>query len=116
MNTVANIADILKNSSDLSRDYLEKEYEHVQLKVFYKLARHTTGTAKKVIFGLILLLILLFGSLALAFYLGSAIGSMPLGFLIVAGIYTIVLATAYLLRRKIDKFIINELAQNYFSL
>ncbi|AVI50129.1 hypothetical protein C5O00_02660 [Pukyongia salina] len=113
--TVTAIKETITDSSELGVLYARQELEHMQLKLFYKIASHTSGTAKKVVYGLLLLMTMTFSSIALALYLGTLLNSTALGFLVVSGMYILLIVTAFLLRRKIEKYIINELAQNFFD-
>jgi hypothetical protein len=113
--TVTAIKETISESSELGVLYAQQELEHMQLKLFYKIAAHGSGTAKKVVMGLLILMALAFSSIALALYLGSLLDSNSLGFLLVGCVYILLTVTAYLLRRKIEKYIINELAQNFLS-
>ncbi|KAA3625163.1 MAG: hypothetical protein DWP94_01660 [Flavobacterium sp.] len=113
--TVTDIKETISESSELGVLYARQELEHMQLKLFYKIASHTSGTTKKVVFGLLILMTMAFSSIALALYLGTLLDSNALGFLLVSGVYILLFVTAFLLRRKIEKYIINELAQNFFS-
>lgn len=115
MKVVSRISQVLKESATLGEQYSKKELEHFQIKVFYKLALHTSGTAKKVIIGTLLILASTFCAIALALYLGELFSSDALGFLAVGGLYLILLLTAYLGRRRIEKQIINELAQTFLN-
>ena len=115
MNTVTTIKETLSKSKDLAGVYASQELEHLQLKLFYKLAAHASGTTKKVVLGILFLLGMTFGSVALALYLGEYFNNLSAGFLTVAGIYLILVVIAFFLRKYIEKYIINELARNYFN-
>ena len=98
--TVTAIKETITDSSELGVLYARQELEHMQLKLFYKI---------------LLLMTMTFSSIALALYLGTLLNSTALGFLVVSGMYILLIVTAFLLRRKIEKYIINELAQNFFD-
>jgi hypothetical protein len=105
----------IDESSSMAKDYAEREYEHVKLRMFYQLSTVSVGLSKKVIIGVFLIMFLFFSSVSLALYLGEAAGSTAVGFLITSGIYLLAALTAYVARSRIEKYIINKLSKIYFD-
>jgi len=83
------------------QEYLEVQLDLIRLHTAESLSRVFSKIAIFAITGFLLLLILIFFSLAAGFYLGEIMGSEFIGFLIVSGFYLVVLIAFLLLRKKL---------------
>lgn len=106
---------MVSESTLLTKQYVQHEIEYAKLKVFHQVATVSVGLTKTFAIGVCLLIFTLFASIALSLYLGELVGSVAAGFLIVAGIYLLLGFIAYLMRTKIEKFIVNKLSLNFFG-
>ena len=104
----------LKETVDLSQQLAEKEYEYAQLKVFYQIASVSSSVVKKSLFAFFTLIAALFLSIAAALWLGNLLESATLGFLWVGLFYVVLVSIALLFRKRIEKYVVNRLAKNYF--
>lgn len=101
--------------NDLSEDtklYIQKLFEYYKLDVFKKLSRSISTSMHMFILGGIILLLLLFLSIGLAFLIGRELDSTANGFFIVGGIYLIFLIIALIFGQKfIDKVVLGYMSR-----
>lgn len=101
--------------NDLSEDtklYIQKLIEYYKLDVFKKLSRSISTSMHMFILGGIILLLLLFLSIGLAFLIGKQLDSTANGFFIVGGIYLIFLIIALIFGQKfIDKVVLGYMSR-----
>lgn len=83
------------------RAFVEQEIESAKLTAAEKISLATSSVMTGLILTLLVGTILLFASLALAYFLGTVLGSFALGFLSVSGIYLIVLLIVYIFRKRL---------------
>jgi len=110
----------LKNQSgriqEETRAYIETTFAYYKLWGFKIAMKSTTMTVKAVLIVLCITMVLLFGSVAAALAIGQALASNALGFLIVGGIYLLILLIIILLKDKIiDGPILRKFSEIYFN-
>jgi hypothetical protein len=97
------------------QDYIDARISIVKLKIIDKIAATVTGVISAIVLFIFGLFTLLFISLSAAFAISEATGRSYLGFLAVAGIYTLLATLFVLLREKIIMMpIINSLLKKYY--
>lgn len=98
----------MENIKSKAEDLTESVTDYIQ--TYYKLsvlnaADKATGVASSALAGFVVLFfgmfVLLFSSIALGMWLGSALENNALGYLIVAGTYLLILVIIVLLRKRI---------------
>jgi len=99
----------------LGEDYVKSSQEYYTLKIFQQLSYSFSTLYKIIIIGCFLLLGIIFVTISGALYLGEYLNSMPLGCLIVGGILFVVAGIVYLLRKYIDKSVINKVGEKLFN-
>lgn len=92
--TIAQLIEVIKH-------YIGLQSEYVKLDVIDKVVRLLTMTAIVTVFGILLVLALIFFSAAAAHALSCAIGSLAGAYAIVGAVYLIVLFVIVRLRKKI---------------
>jgi hypothetical protein len=110
----------LKNQSgrvqEETRAYIETTFAYYKLWGFKIAMKSATMTVKAVLVVLCITMVLLFGSVAAALAIGQALASNALGFLIVGGIYLLILLIIILLKDKIvEGPIIRKFSEIYFK-
>ncbi|NHF61005.1 hypothetical protein FK220_016760 [Flavobacteriaceae bacterium TP-CH-4] len=95
--------------------FFESSKKYYELRIFKQLAITTTSLVKIVLVGSFCLLGLLFGTVALAIYLGDYFGSLVQGFLTTGVILFCIAIIILLLRKKMDKKIIRKLSETFFD-
>jgi len=104
VDTIAQLVEAVKH-------WLGLQTEYVKLDVVEKVVRLLTGAALFVLLFLILIVVLLFASLGLAFWLSKSVGFVW-AFLIVAALHATVLLTVYTFRRPwIERPLVRRLAR-----
>src|SRR4051812_33117754 len=83
-----------------SRDYLETKIELAKLKAIDKSSDILSGLVFSIVKIVMILFLTIFVSIGLAVYLGALLGEYYYGFLIVAGIYALVMLIIYVQRKK----------------
>ena len=104
----------LSDAEKSARSYIDTSREYYKLKAFKVASESLAGFSKGIIIGILGLMAVFFLSLAAAWALGNAFGSMPRGFLFVAGVYIILGVIAFLLRNKLNKPLLKKLSKYYF--
>lgn len=111
--------EIKDNVDDLKSEtkaYVDKNVEYYKLLGFKIVAKTTTMFVSYTLVLLIFAFVLLFGSIAAGFAIGTSIGSTSLGFLIVAGAYLLIGIIVLLLKDKlIEKQILKSFSEMFFK-
>jgi hypothetical protein len=92
-----NVDDIQENA----KAYMESSIAYYKLWGFKVAMKSTTLMVKFLLIAICLMIVLFFISIAGALALGQLLGSYPLGFLAVAGIYLILVFLLFLVKDKI---------------
>lgn len=93
---IQKIKEYIKNSKELSRLVLVERISSI-----------LSGFILDIVMVILGLIVFLFLSLTLAFYLADITGSTPLGFLITSGLYLLIIIVIALLKTKIENKLIN---------
>jgi hypothetical protein len=105
--------------SDLTshiRDYVDTYYKLSVVKVAQKATNAGAGALVAITLSTLGVFVLLFASVAGAFWIGDAIGSRGGGFMIIAGFYLLVVLTIVLMRKKIIfPFIRNSIIRKMYE-
>ena len=113
------ILDSINNATnravEVGEDYIKSSQEYYALKIFQQLSYSFSTLYKIIIIGSFLLLGVIFITISGALYLGEYLNSMPLGCLIVGGLLFIVAGIVYLLRKSIDKSVIQKVGNKFFN-
>ncbi len=95
---------MLDDINDLKKDvleYIEVKLDLIRLHTAENLSRIFSNFATIAVIGYLLFFIILFISLAAGYYIGSLLDSNELGFLCVAGFYTLLLILFLVFRKQI---------------
>ena len=98
--------------TDSVKEYIETNYELVKLQVIDHTSDIISALIGMLIFGILLFIFIVFGSLYAAFYLTDLIGIDNIGFAVVGGFYLLV-AILFLFNRK--KLIENRVCNNFIK-
>jgi len=94
---------------------LETSHSYVKLKIFQQLAYTMSVFAKLMLIGSLVLFGFVFLCIAGAMAIGSALGAMSYGFLIVGGLIFILAALLFAFRNRIDRQIIRKFSRVFFN-
>ena len=101
--TIAQLVEVLKHYFGLQKEY-------IKLDVIDKVVRLLTAAALAVVFFLLIIAVMLFLSMAFAYWLGSLTG-MPTAFLLVAVLHVLILLLVFAYRKPwIEKPLVHFLA------
>jgi len=95
---------MLDEINDLKKDvleYIEVKLDQIRLHTAENLSRIFSNVATIAVIGYLLCFIILFISFAAGFYIGSLLDSNELGFLSIAGFYTLLLILFLAFRKQI---------------
>jgi hypothetical protein len=95
------IKENVDNIQENAKAYMESSIAYYKLWGFKVAMKSTTLMVKFMLIALCLMIVLLFVSIAGALALGKMFGSYPLGFLAVAGIYSILAALLFMVKDKV---------------
>ena len=96
-----NLKEDAKDIINHSSDYLETFYKLTLVRATKKVSDVGSAVVNSILIFFISLCILLFASMAAAWWLGEALESPALGFLIVASFYLLLVLVLILMRKKI---------------
>ena len=108
------IDDINNIKKDI-QDYLEVKIDLIRLRTAESLSHILSSVASIAIYACLVCLILLFLSFAAGYFFASLLNSNELGFLCVAGFYSLVLIIVLIFKRQIiDRPIIKAIVRVFF--
>ncbi len=109
---------MLDDINDLKKDvleYIEVKLDLIRLHTAENLSRIFSNVATIAVIGYLLFFIILFISLAGGYYIGSLLDSTELGFLCVAGFYTLLLVLFLAFRKQIvERPVIKAIVRLFF--
>ncbi len=100
---------------DSGEEYFQTTKEYYKLKVFQQLTKSFSILAKLAILGGLFFLGLIFVTVAGALWLGQILGSVILACLLIAGVLFMLTLICYLLRNKINKYVIRKTSKEFFD-
>jgi hypothetical protein len=104
--------DFFQDLKVLMTDYLTAKLKLFKLEVYEKTAKITATLFSSLVIAMLASLMLFFLSIALGFYFGSVLDSYGTGFMVVTGLYLLLLVPFILFRKSlIEKFIVNRLIE-----
>lgn len=110
------IKDNIDQIQDETKAYIESSITYYKLWGFKVAMKSTIVIFKFVLIGLCSLMVLLFGSVAAALAIGSALENNILGFLIVAGIYLVLTLLLFLINhRMIEGSVLRKFSEIFFN-
>lgn len=105
-----------ENIQEQTKDYIEKNLSYYKLLAFKMAMKSTTMIFKFTLILLCICMVLLFLSIALAFTIGSFVGSYALGFLSVGLIYLVCTGLLFLVKDKIvEGPILEKFSEIFFN-
>ena len=109
---------MLDDINDLKKDvleYIEVKLDLIRLHTAENLSRIFSNVATIAVIGYLLFFIIFFISFAAGFYIGSLLDSNELGFLCVAGFYTLLLILFLVFRKQIvERPVIKAIVRLFF--
>ena len=100
---------------EVLKHYLGLQAEYVKLDVIDKVVRLLTAAALAILFFLLIVAVLLFASLAFAFWLGQHIGMAP-AFMVVGGVHLLIIILFFVFHEKwIERPLVHFLANLLMS-
>lgn len=104
--------DYFQELKILVTDYLAARIKLIKYEVFEKTAKITASLFSSFVIAMLAFFMLFFLSIALGFYFGAVLDSIGTGFLIVTGIYLVLLIPFIIFRKSlIEKLIINRMIE-----
>lgn len=100
---------------DYGRDYVETSSDYYKLKAFLIFTQSLSYVSKLIIFGSLLFLGIVFTTVAVAIWLGNILGSIVYACFIISGALFIITGIGYLIRKKIDTYIIKKTSKEFFD-
>ncbi|WP_209401223.1 phage holin family protein [Pseudozobellia sp. WGM2] len=98
-----------------AKSYVDSSAQFYKLKGFKVMMKAIVIFAKIALVSVMLLLALLFLSASTAFWVGEALDSNALGFLVVGGFYILVGLILFLLRQRLNKPLLKKFSEFYFD-
>ncbi|WP_158975311.1 hypothetical protein [Cellulophaga sp. L1A9] len=115
MSILKSLDDTTNSAAEAGEAYVKSTKKYYELKVFQQLTTLSSYVLKIVLLGSLCVLGLIFIAIAGATALGNYFNNMALGYLIVGGIFFLLVLIIYLVRKSIDRIIIQKLSKTYFD-
>ncbi len=115
MNILDSINDTTGKALDFGGKYLNKSGEYYQLKIFQQLTSSFSFLCKLVLLGSLIFLGIIFITVAGSLALGEYLGSLPLACVIIGGGLFLIAFIIYLLRKQIDRKVIEKMSVTFFD-
>ncbi len=110
------IKENVEQVHDETRAYIDSTVAYYKLWGFKVMMKSTTLTVKLVLITICFLMTLLFGSVAIALAIGSALKNNVLGFLIVSGIYLVLTIIFCLVKHQVaEGTILRKFSEIFFN-
>lgn len=101
-------------ASDIGERYIKTSHQYFRLKIFQQLTLSFSMIVKAIIVGLLCFVGLLFFSVALVVELSKIYDSLIIGCIIVGSVYLLFALIMYLLKARINKFVIRKIGSKFF--
>jgi hypothetical protein len=115
MSLFEDINSTTDKASDIGERFLKTSRQYYRLKLFQQLTISLSMVVKLLAIGGFLFVGILFFSIALAIKLGNELDSFVLGMVLVGLIYLVVAVILYLLKSRINAFIIKKVGSKFFD-
>lgn len=110
------ITDNIQEFTTATQSYIESSISYHKLDIYKKLMRGAVSSTHKILIGFVLLIAVLFLSIALSIYLGELLDSIALGYLIVGLFYMIiVLCIALFMKPMIERKLLRKTSEQFFN-
>ncbi|MCB4808090.1 hypothetical protein LG651_07475 [Tamlana sp. 62-3] len=115
MSVFEHINETSNKAIDKGEEYLKKSQEYYRLKVFQQLTSSMSLLFKTIFMGALVLVAFLFLAISAAVAIGNALNSVPLGYLIVGGVFLLLSIIFYFARGFINNIVIRSLSKTFFE-
>lgn len=110
------ITDNIQEFTTATQNYIESSISYHKLDIYKKLMRVAVSSTHKILIGFVLLIAVLFLSIALSIYLGEVLDSTALGYLIVGLFYMIiVLCITLFMKPVIERKLLRKTSEQFFN-
>ena len=114
--SIFNISEKINNLTTDIRAYIDSSTEYFKLDIFSKLMKGAVSLVNLLVIGSILLVFLLFISVAVAINIGEALESLSSGYYIVGGFYFLVLILLLIFGKPlITKIVLTKYSKIFFN-
>lgn len=98
-----------------TKELIDSNLAYYKLWVFKVITKSSSTLLKMLLIGVLLVMVLVFFSIAAAITIGYALDNFALGFLIVGGFYLLLSFLVYALRAKVERPIIEKLSEIFYN-
>jgi uncharacterized membrane protein YqjE len=110
------ISDNFNEFTTATQDYIESTISYQKLDLYKKLVKILVSGSYSLIIGFVLLIALLFLSVALGIYIGTLLDNLALGYLIMGVFYLVVLIVLlFTLKSKLEHIILRKTSRQFFN-
>ncbi|MEA1787308.1 hypothetical protein U1E44_14495 [Arenibacter sp. GZD96] len=115
MSVIDSINDTTAKALDFGENYIAKSGAYYRLKIFQQLTISFSFFFKLIVLGSLIFLGMIFLTVAGSMALGDYLESLPLACVIIAGVLFLIALMIYILRKNIDKKVIEKLSTTFFD-
>ena len=115
MSVFNDINHTTEKASQIGERYIRASHQYFRLKIFQQISLSLSLVAKILAVGSLLFAGFVFLSIAGALELGNIYNSHSLGFLLVGLIYVVISLIIYLMRSKLNSYIIKKVGHKFFN-
>jgi hypothetical protein len=115
MGVIDSLNETNKKTAEIGEKFLAKSFDYYKLKIFQQITISVSMLFKVLAIGSVVMIGLVFLSLALAFKISDLLQSYAVGFALMGSIYLIMSIIIYLLRKQINNVIVKSLSKPFFN-
>lgn len=105
----------VQQTQGIVKDLVEGNMAYYKLWVFKVIARSVSSLFELLLIGILLVMVLVFLSIAAALSIGYALENYALGFLLIGGVYLLLTLIVFAIRSKIEKPIVKALSEILYN-
>jgi len=109
------LKDNIQETQDIVKELVDGNMAYYKLWVFKVIVRSVSSLFQLLLIGILLVMVLVFFSIAAAISIGYALDNYALGFLIIGGVYLLLTFVVFTIRSKIETPIVKALSEILYN-
>ena len=109
------LKDNIQETQDIVKELVDGNMAYYKLWVFKVIVRSVSSLFQLLLIGILLVMVLVFFSIAAAISIGYALDNYALGFLIIGGVYLLLTFVVFAIRSKIETPIVKALSEILYN-
>lgn len=115
MSVFENLNNTTEKAVNIGEEYIKSTHQYFRLKIFQQLTYSISIVVKLFAVGSFVIISLFFLAIASAIALGELLGNNFYGYLIVGGVFLLFGFITFIMRKFLEKIVINTLSKKFFD-